>query len=268
LRIQVGLARQPSFAASGPCYSSRVSRAFSHGIQKSPRHSLLVRVTHWITVLAFLALLVTGIEILISHPRFYWGEVGNSGTPALFKIPIPSSRSTVPTGYGYVLPDQNGWSRYLHFQAAWALVLTGLVYVIFGFWTRHFRRNLFPGRADRTWLAFRIVIAKHLRLAPPDEADSRAYNVLQRLTYLLVIFVLVPFVIWTGLAMSPGFNAAFPLAVEALGGRQSARTLHFFVSVFLVLFMFVHVAMVFLTGFANRMREMITGVTGASQERT
>jgi thiosulfate reductase cytochrome b subunit len=85
---------------------------------------------------------------------------------------------------------------------------------------------------------------------------------------LLVIFVLVPFVIWTGLAMSPGFNAAVPWAVEALGGRQSARTLHFFVSVFLVLFMFVHVAMVFLTGFANRMREMITGVTGASQERT
>jgi thiosulfate reductase cytochrome b subunit len=228
---------------------------------------VLVRATHWITVISFVALLVTGVEILISHPRFYWGEVGNSGTATLFKIPIPSSRSTVPTGYGYVLPDQNGWSRYLHFEAAWVLVLTGLVYVIYGLWTRHFRKNLFPAPADRTWRAFRTVIARHLRLAPPDDADFRAYNALQRITYLLVIFVLVPFVIWTGLAMSPGFNAALPWAVNFLGGRQSARTLHFLVSVALVLFLLIHVAMVVLSGFATRMREMITGVAAVPEER-
>ena len=245
-----------------------MSHAPSLRKQGSPRHTLLVRVTHWITVISFGALLVTGVEILISHPRFYWGEVGNSGTPPLFQIPIPSSRETVPTGYGYVLPDQNGWSRYLHFEAAWALVLTGLVYVISGLWTRHFRKNLFPAPADRTWRAFRRVIAKHLRLAPPDEADSRSYNVLQRATYLLVIFVLAPLVIWSGLAMSPGFNAAVPWAVNSLGGRQSARTLHFFVSVSLVLFLIVHVAMVVLTGFASRMREMITGLAAVPEERT
>jgi thiosulfate reductase cytochrome b subunit len=235
--------------------------------QSSPRHALLVRLTHWITVISFSALLVTGVEILISHPRFYWGEVGNSGTPALFKIPIPSSRATVPSGYGYVLPDQNGWSRNLHFEAAWGLVLTGLVYVIAGLWRGHFRENLFPAAGHRTWSAFRSVIAKHLRLAQPDEADFSSYNVLQRVTYLVVIFVLAPLVIWTGLAMSPGFNAAVPWAVNLLGGRQSARTLHFFVSVSLVLFLLVHVVMVVLTGFATRMREMITGVA-VPQERT
>jgi len=228
---------------------------------------VLVRVTHWLTVISFLALLVTGVEILISHPRFYWGEVGNSRTAPLFKIPIPSSRATVPTGYGYVLPDQNGWSRYLHFEAAWALVLTGLVYFISGLWTRHFRRNLFPAAADRTWRAFGSVIAKHLRLSPPNEADSRTYNVLQRVTYLLVIFVLAPLVIWTGLAMSPGFNAAVPWAVNSLGGRQSARTLHFLVSVSLVVFLLIHVAMVVLTGFRSRMREMTTGLTAETKER-
>jgi thiosulfate reductase cytochrome b subunit len=245
-----------------------VSRAPSPRNQAPPRHTLLVRVTHWITVISFVALLVTGVEILISHPRFYWGEVGNSRTPALFRIPIPSSRATVPTGYGYVLPDQNGWSRYLHFEAAWALVLTGLVYVISSLWTHHFRKNLFPAPADRTWRAFRSVIAKHLRRAPPDEADLRSYNVLQRVTYLLVIFVLVPLVIWTGLAMSPGFNAAMPWAVNFLGGRQSARTLHFFVSISLVLFLLIHVAMVVLTEFASRMREMITGLAAVPEERT
>src|SRR5690349_20340053 len=96
----------------------------------TPRHTLLVRVTHWITALCFFALLVTGVEILISHPRFYWGEAGNINTSPLFVIPIPASRASVPTGYGYVLPDRNGWSRYLHFQTAWLLVLTGVLYAI------------------------------------------------------------------------------------------------------------------------------------------
>jgi thiosulfate reductase cytochrome b subunit len=234
---------------------------------QGPRHAAFVRVTHWITVISFVALLVTGVEILISHPRFYWGEVGNSLTPSLFKIPIPSSRSTVPTGYGYVLPDQNGWSRYLHFEAAWALVLTGLVYFSFGLWTRHFRKNLFPPPSDRTWSAFQRVITRHLRLAPPDEDDARSYNVLQRVTYLLVVFALFPLIILTGLAMSPSFNSAVPWVVDLLGGRQSARTLHFFVSVALVLFLFVHVMMVVLTGFVSRMREMITGTAAVPEER-
>ena len=229
---------------------------------------MLVRMTHWITVISFLALLVTGIEILISHPRFYWGETGNSGTPVLFKIPIPSSRSTVPSGYGYVLPDQNGWSRYLHFEAAWALVLTGLLYVMYGWWTLHFRKNLFPAPADRTWSAVRSVIAKHLRLTRTSEADAASYNALQRFTYLLVIFVLAPLVILTGLAMSPGFNAAVPWVVDFFGGRESVRTLHFFVSFAVVLFFVVHVAMVFLSGFASRMREMILGGAAVPEERT
>ena len=232
-----------------------------------PRHSLLVRITHWLTVISFLALLITGIEILISHPRFYWGETGHSLTTPLFRISIPSSRSTVPTGYKYVLPDQNGWSRYLHFEAAWALVLTGLLYVSAGLWSHHFRKNLFPAPQDRTWRSFRSVIAKHLRLAPPDEADLRSYNVLQRTTYLLVVFVVFPLVILTGLALSPGFNAGMPWIVDVLGGRQSARTLHFFLSIFLVLFLLVHVAMVVLTGFATRIQEMITGRAPAAKER-
>ena len=128
------------------------------------RHSAVVRVTHWITTLAFLALLLTGVEILISHPRFYWGETGNVLTRPLFQLPIPASRATVPTGYGYVLPDQNGWSRYLHFQSAWLAVLTGLLYVAYGFVTGHFRRNLLPARADLSGRATLCrVIAHHLR---------------------------------------------------------------------------------------------------------
>src|ERR1700676_1801709 len=115
--------------ADAACARSLASAAPTATI--APRHSAVVRVTHWITTLCFLALLVSGVEILISHPRFYWGETGNVLAPPLFKLPIPASRATVPTGYAYVLPAQNGWSRYLHFQSAWVAVLTGLLYVVF-----------------------------------------------------------------------------------------------------------------------------------------
>ena len=249
------------------CYAARVSTAGPLANPRTPRHSALVRLTHWITVIAFLALLITGAEIVISHPRFYWGEVGNVMTPPLFTLPIPSSRGTVPTGYGFVMPDQNGWSRYLHFEAAWALMLTGLVYAISSLRTGHFRKDLLLARADRTWRAFSAVIGKYLRREPPDPAEARSYNVVQRTAYLVVIFILFPLVIWTGLAMSPAFNSAVPVAVNALGGRQSARTLHFFVSGALLLFVVVHVAMVFLSGFRSRMRAMITGRAAATEER-
>ncbi len=218
-----------------------------------------MRVTHWITVLSFFALLITGGEIVISHPRFYWGETGNVNTHPLFTIPIPASRDTVPTGYSFEMPDANGWGRALHFQAAWALVFTALVYGIASLLNGHFRKNLIPARGDRNWRAYWAVVARYLRRGRPDEAEAHSYNAVQRIAYLAVIFVLFPLVIWTGLALSPAFNSAFPWFVNVLGGRQSARTLHFFVTGFLVLFLLVHVTMVYLGGFRSRMGAMITG---------
>lgn len=223
------------------------------------RHAGVVRLTHWLTLIAFLALLVTGLGIVISHPRFYWGEVGNVNTRPLFVIPIPASRATVPTGYHYVLPDQNGWGRYLHFEAAWLLVLTGLVYGAYGIFSGHFRKNLVPARHEWTLRTCAQRIAAYARGAFMLPKEGSSYNVLQRTTYLIVIFVLFPLMIWTGLAMSPSFTSALPATAGLLGGRQSARTIHFFLTGFLLLFLFVHVAMVALSGFRSRMRAMITG---------
>ncbi len=217
----------------------------------SPRHRAWVRATHWITALCFFALLVTGFEIVISHPRFYWGESGNVNTAPLFHIPIPSSRATVPTGYGNVLPDQNGWSRALHFEAAWVAVITGLVYLLLGISTRHFAKNLIP----QARLSIRAAI----------KAGAWSYNPVQRTTYLAVIFVLFPLEIWSGLAMSPAFVGAVPASVILLGGRQSARTLHFFDSLILLLFVAVHLAMVIRAGFWPRTRAMITGQMAEGQ---
>jgi thiosulfate reductase cytochrome b subunit len=227
----------------------------------------VVRVTHWLTFVCFVFLLITGLEIVISHPRFYWGETGNVNLHPLFVIPIPSSRDTVPTGYSYVMPDQNGWSRSLHFQSAWALVLAALVYGIFGLWTGHFRNDMLPGRGERSWRAYWKRIAQYVRLAPPEAAEVTSYNVLQKTAYLGVVFMLFPLVIWTGLALSPAFNAAFPWFVDVLGGRQSARTLHFLVTIALVMFFAVHVLMVAVSGFRSRMRAMITGRVADGEER-
>ena len=199
-----------------------------------PRHSAMVRVTHWVHALSLVGLVVSGVGILVAHPRFYWGETGGVGMPSLFDLPLP-----------FLLGGPSGWGRSLHFQSAWVCVLTGLVYVASGLLNRHFSGDLSPVKED-----------------PGD-----GYNLLQRITYLAVIFFLLPLMIWTGLAMSPGFNSAVPATVNLLGGRQSARTLHFAVSIALLLFLVVHIAMVVLAGFGSRMRAMITGRVAVPEER-
>ena len=231
------------------------------------RHSVLVRITHWITAVAFLALLVTGVEILISHPRFYWGETGNVNEQPLFTLPIPSSRSTIHNGYATTLPDQNGWSRYLHFEAAWAAVITGVLYAAFGFVRGHFRENLLPAKTDLSPRRLARELIRHMRSWKPATDEAWSYNALQRLAYSLVVFVLFPLIIWTGLDMSPAFMSAFPGAVTILGGRQAARTLHFVVTILLVFFLVVHVLMVYLAGFRERMGAMITGRLPKTEER-
>ncbi len=219
------------------------------------QHSAVVRVTHWITAISFLGLLVSGIAILLAHPRLYWGETGAVGTDSLIDLPLP-----------FVLTGQSGWGRYLHFLSAWVSLLTGLVYVFSGVLTEHFRKNLLPAKVDLSLRSVACVISNHLRLGRPTEDESLEYNVLQRLTYLSVVFLLFPLMIWTGLAMSPAITSVVPIIVTLLGGQQSARTIHFFVAVALVMFLVVHVAMICLAGFRSRIGAMITGNAAVRRE--
>jgi Ni/Fe-hydrogenase b-type cytochrome subunit len=223
-------------------------------ILSSPRHSALVRITHWITALSFLGLVVSGIAILLAHPRLYWGETGAVGTDSLFDLPLP-----------FVF-GQSGWGRYLHFLSAWVCVLTGLVYALSGLLTQHFRKNLLPAKGDLSWSSVSRAVSNHLHLKHSTEEELLTYNVIQRVTYLAVIFLLFPLMIWTGFAMSPAITSVFADLVTVLGGQQSARTIHFFVANLLVLFLIVHIAMVCLTGFRNRVRAMITGHSDGRKE--
>ena len=219
------------------------------------RHTAVVRITHWINTLSFIGLLVSGIGILLAHPRFYWGETGGVGTPSLFDLPLP-----------FMLGGPSGWGRYLHFESAWICVINGVFYVGFGVLNGHFGANLAPKNDDLTWKSLRRAVANHLRLQRLGIESALSYNPLQRITYLAVIFVWFPLMIWTGLAMSPAVTSVFPGVVNVLGGHQTARTIHFFAALVLVLFVFVHIVMVCRAGFRGRVGAMITGRAAGSEE--
>jgi len=177
-----------------------------------------------LTTASFVALAVSGVAILLAHPRLYWGETGAVGTPSLIDLPLP-----------FMLTGQSGWGRYLHFLSAWILVLTGVLYVLGGIRTRHFKQDLFSSK------------------------QPAKYNGTQRMTYGVVVFVLFPIIIWTGLAMSPAVTSVAPVLVTSVGGQQSARTIHFVVAILLVAFLIGHVAMVAFAGFSRHVAAMILG---------
>jgi thiosulfate reductase cytochrome b subunit len=212
-----------------------------------PRHRALVRITHWLVVFAVGGLIFSGAGILISHPRLYWGETGAVGAPSLIDLPLP------------FIIGPSVWQRPIHFLFAWMLVLAGLTYVIAGLITQHFRKELLPHKAELTWARIAGTISDHLRWKKIAADEAWTYNVVQRIIYLGVIFVLFPAIVWTGLAMSPALMSVYPFMVTMLGGHQSARTLHFVFSSLLLLFIIVHVAMVFLVGFVSHVQAMITG---------
>ncbi|GJD95774.1 cytochrome b/b6 domain-containing protein [Methylobacterium iners] len=211
------------------------------------RHSGWVRVTHWLSAAAFLLLLVSGIAILLALPNLYWGETGALGAPALIELPLP------------VNLEQTGWGRNLHFLAAWVLVIAGGVYLLIGMISGHIRHDLVPAPDQVQPAHLAQEISDHLRLRPARGDEARRYNALQKLSYLVVVLLLFPVMVLSGLTMSPGFTTAFPELFTLFGGRHSARTIHFLAGCLLTLFLIVHVAQVFIGGAWNLTRSMITG---------
>jgi len=234
-----------------------------------------VKTTHWLVTLSFLTLAVSGYFILMVHPRLYWGEVGNDLTPALLELPIsrnyqhggweksgpffPDASSPMSARRTYEIFNQNGWARSLHFLAGWFLVLPGAIYLFAGIFSGHFRHHLVPGSGElHPRLLWQDALG-HLRLRIRPPTGGPQYGLLQKCAYSTVIFVAVPLGVLTGLAMSPTIAAAYPFLQKTFGGFQSARTIHFFASLALVLFLLVHVAMIVKSGFKGQMRGMTFG---------
>ena len=250
------------------------------------RHPLWVRITHWVNVICMTGLLMSGLQIFNAHPALYWGDRSQFDDPLLAIGADEDARGNA-TGVTTILghrfettgllgvsgdaadarafPD---WAtlpgtlwlamgRRWHFFFAWIFVVNAAVYGISTIAGRHFRRDLMPSRADLAHIGRSL--RDHLRLRFPKGEEARRYNVLQKLAYLLVVFVLGPLVILAGLAMSPRLDAGYPVLLHVFGGRQSARTIHFICAFSFLGFVLVHVAMVLVSGVWNNLRSMITG---------
>lgn len=253
------------------------------------RHSLATRLTHWVNAAAMSVLLMSGLQILNAHPALYWGDagfdfdsawiaIGNDGGDPPRGLLRLGARIFDTTGVLGVFGDEDNvdvkafpsWltipsyrdlatGRRWHVFFAWAFLVNGIIYLVFAAVSGHLKRDLFP---DRVELAPRALIAdarNHFQLRDPGGEAGRHYNSLQKVSYLAVILGLAPLIVLTGLAMAPGIDAPAPLLVEWLGGRQSARSLHFIAATLLVFFFVVHIGALLAAGVWNHLRSMVTG---------
>jgi thiosulfate reductase cytochrome b subunit len=240
---------------------------------KDLRHKNWVKISHWIVTASFMALLFSGFVIFMCHPRLYWGEVGNNLTPAILELPVsknykhggwektvaffPGNTNTAVSSIRtFETYNENGWGRSLHFLTAWVLVVTGLIYVLAAIFTGHLKKNLVPASKELTAPVIRKDLVNHLKMRIPPASKGPHYGLLQKSSYLFVIFFLLPVIVMTGLTMSPAICAAYPFLPTMFFGAQSARTIHFFASTLLVLFVIIHVIMIIGSGFIKQMKAM------------
>jgi thiosulfate reductase cytochrome b subunit len=265
------------------------------------RHTLPVRIMHWINVVALAILFMSGMQIFNAHPALNWGKSSYTGAEPLLEIGAKQSTGGELQGYTRILGhefdttgvlgvsrDQSGeWAprgfpgwlalpsapwlamaRRWHFFFAWVFVLNGLAYLTYALASRHLGRDLLPTGNELGSIGQSI--KDHLRLRHPPGEQAKHYNVLQKLAYLVVILLLLPLVAVMGWAMSPGLDSLFTGWIDVFGGRQSARTIHFVIAWLLVAFVAIHVFEVIITGLWNNLRSMITGryrVTPQSEDQ-
>ena len=251
------------------------------------RHTWPVRIMHWINAICLLVLLGSGLQIFNAHPTLYWGQkstfdkpllaMGAQRTPqGLRGVTVIGSHTFATTGV-FGVSTENGqpsargfpawmtipgprWlsmGRRWHFFFAWLFVINGLCFAAYTLIGRHFRRDLLPTRTD--WRGIGRSIIDHALLRHPKGEAAARYNVLQKLTYLIVIFGFGPLIVLMGLAMSPRMDSVLGWLVDLVGGRQSARTIHFILAWGFVAFFLIHIFEVLVSGVGNELRSIITG---------
>jgi thiosulfate reductase cytochrome b subunit len=257
------------------------------------RHNWLVRVTHWLNALAIIVLLMSGLNIFGAHPQLYWGDTGSVAQRSTIWLDVGASGSMrAPQGWlkigsqrfettgvlGVSKSPADRWSvvafphwatfpsgrdlataRTWHFFMAWLLIVNGLAWLLYGVISGRIRREILPRLAELSPRHLWHDVVQHLRLNFPKGEAALHYEVLQKLAYAGVALVLIPVMILTGMAMSPGLNAAFPWLDAIWGGRQSARSVHFIAMSGISLFVMVHLALVLLSGPIRGIGAMITG---------
>lgn len=251
------------------------------------RHRLSTRIWHWVNALTLLVMLMSGLMIFNAHPRLYWGKDGANADPAWLVIGNAGRTGFIElagirvqtTGVLGVWTDAQGevrrrafphWAtipsgydlqagRRWHLTFAWILSLGLTFYMARSLWNGHVKSDLHIRKGEWSPRHIWHDVKAHARLQFPSGAGAANYNILQKFSYIGVIFILLPVMILTGITMSPAMNAAWPWLLDIFGGRQSARSIHFICSFLLVAFVIVHIVMVLLAGPINEVRSIITG---------
>lgn len=289
----------PSASAIAPKEASSLSPGLNPSGAETPappprvhwiyRHTLPIRLTHWVNALVLVVLLMSGFQIFNAHPALYWGERSDpdqalmsmramqTDSGEMMGITAVLGHEFDTTGFLGASEDASGdmrsrgfpaWAtlpsdqwlamgRRWHLFFAWVFIVNGLLYALYSLFSRHLSRDLMPWWKDLRGIGRSL--RDHLLFRHPKGEQARHYNVLQKIAYMAVMFVLLPLVVLTGLTMSPWLNAAFPELLTLFDGRQSARTLHFITAFLFVMFILIHVFMVVVTGLWNNIRSMITG---------
>ena len=216
------------------------------------KHRLTTRLWHWINAAALIVLFMSGLNISNAHRFLYWGDYGFDPKDAWLSVIRFPAWATIPQRYD--LAEARDW----HSLAAWVFALGLLVMWVASLVNRHFRRDVATGFSDWKPAAWKRALAQHTR--DDVEPDGR-YNALQKIAYGLVLGVLLPLMVFTGLAISPGIEPAVPWLVDLLGGRQSARSIHFITAWLLFAFAVGHVSLAFAPGQRKALKAMLTGRT-------
>jgi Ni/Fe-hydrogenase b-type cytochrome subunit len=228
------------------------------------RHRLPTRIWHWANAVTVIVMLMSGLMIFNAHPHLYWGQFGaNFDHPWLtfHGRPVPGW-ATIPSTYNLAA------ARRWHLAFAWLLVVPLILFLIISLANRHVQRDLTPSRDEVKPSHIWHDIREHARLRFPTGDDALRYNILQKLSYVGVIFLLLPLMLLSGLAMSTGMVAAWPWLLDIFDGRQSARSIHFICAMTILAFILVHLIMVVLAGPVNEIRSMITGRFRVPPERS
>ena len=217
------------------------------------RHALSTRLWHWVNAVAIFILIGSGAMISNAHPRLYWGKYGANFDQPWLELPRFAGWFTIPGSYSLAL----GRRWHLFFALVFAFGL--LAYMLVSLANRHFGRDL---RIRLRELSVRNLwhdLREHLAFRFHDDEHPRAYNIFQKLSYAGIVFVALPLAILTGLAISPGMDAAWPWLLDLFGGRQSARSIHFLTAGAITIFTIGHLTLVILAGPWNEVRSMVTG---------
>jgi thiosulfate reductase cytochrome b subunit len=271
-------------AGSDSSLASDREASSAPSIERVYRHRLPVRISHWLNVPFLIILIMSGLQIFNAHPALYWGDRSDRDR-SLFSIrPVQTDSGdikgvTTILGYPFdttgVLGYSNGsgrafpaWAtipsarwlamgRQWHLFFAWLFVINGLIFIAYAFASRHVTRDLVPTGKD--WRGIGKSVKDHLILRHPAGDEAKRYNVIQKLTYAGILFLVAPLIVFTGLAMSPTIDTAFPWLLTVFGGRQAARTIHFIACFSFIGFIVIHIIQVIFTGFLNNIRSMVTG---------